>query len=163
MEKPKPIIANAPCVISSKSKSKQYLDCVFRYFDENGDGKISPGELRDCMRVSGGEELSLEAAEAVVQSADSDGDGLLGFDDFVNLIDAQEEEERVRSLKEAFEAYEAKKGGGCITAKSLRRALRQRLGEARSVEECREMIRRYDENGDGVISFEEFRKMMMMV
>lgn len=148
----------SPVARSFCSQSNEF-DCVFRYFDENGDGKISPEELRDCMNVIR-EEVSLEVAEEIVRSADSDGDGLLGFDDFVALVDVKEEEEKGRSLKEAFEMYEMK-GEGCITAKSLRRALRE-LGDLRSLKECEVMIRKFDENGDGVISFDEFRNMMMM-
>ena len=38
-------------------------------------------------------------------------------------------------------------GKGCITAKSLRRAL-HRLGESKTIEECKKMIRRFDLNRD---------------
>lgn len=153
-------ILNAPLVNSTCSASDDFNQ-VFNYFDENGDGKISPTELCDRMRIMG-EELSLEQAEAVVQSVDSDGDGLLGFDDFLTLVDVQGEEgdgERERSINEAFKVYELK-GEGCITAKSLRKVLGL-LGEHRSIEECKVMIRKFDENGDGVISYDEFRNMML--
>ncbi|KAG9158614.1 hypothetical protein Leryth_019211 [Lithospermum erythrorhizon] len=32
----------------------QDLERVFKYFDEDGDGKISPLELQRCMRTTGG-------------------------------------------------------------------------------------------------------------
>ncbi|XP_010913814.1 probable calcium-binding protein CML31 [Elaeis guineensis] len=143
---------------TSSGSSDRELERVFRYFDENGDGKISPSELRNCMRTVG-EELSHEDAEAVVASSDSDGDGLLCYDDFVRLVDVEGEEEKVRSLREAFGVYEME-GQGCITPKSLKRAL-QRLGDSRTTKECTAMIRRFDLNGDGVLSFEEFRVMML--
>lgn len=130
---------------------------VFRYFDEDGDGKISPAELQSCMRTVG-EELTAEDAEAVVECLDSDGDGLLCFDDFVKLVHVEEEEEERRSMREAFGVYEME-GVGVITPESLRRAL-GRLGEKRSVKECKAMIREFDVNGDGVICFEEFRMMI---
>ncbi|KAJ0964980.1 hypothetical protein J5N97_026118 [Dioscorea zingiberensis] len=131
---------------------------VFNYFDEDGDGKISPAELRNCMRTVG-EELSTEDAEALVVSTDSDGDGLLGFEDFVKLVDVEGEEEKGRNLREAFKMYEME-GRGCITPKSLRRAL-HKLGETKTVEECAKMITSFDLNGDGVLSFEEFKIMML--
>ncbi|XP_058111348.1 calcium-binding protein CML37-like [Magnolia sinica] len=59
---------------------------VFRYLDENGDGKISAAELGSYMRTIG-EDLSVEDSEAVVESINSDGDGMLGFEDFVRLIE----------------------------------------------------------------------------
>lgn len=142
---------------SSRSSGRE-LEQVFRYFDENGDGKISPAELRSRMRTAG-EELSPEDAEAVVASSDSDGDGLLGYDDFVRLVGEEGEEEKALSLREAFGVYEME-GRGCITPKSLKRALRA-LGESRTTKECMAMIRRFDLNGDGVLSFDEFRIMML--
>ncbi|KAG6471481.1 probable calcium-binding protein CML31 [Zingiber officinale] len=145
-----------PAVSVSKSSSSS-LHHVFCYFDENGDGKISATELQSCMR-SIGEELSHEDAVSVVESSDSDGDGLLGFDDFVRLVEGDESEEKEKNLREAFKVYQ-EAGDGCITPRSLRRAL-GKLGETKSVEECTVMIRQYDINGDGVITFDEFRIMM---
>ncbi|XP_017697114.1 putative calcium-binding protein CML19 [Phoenix dactylifera] len=143
---------------ASPGSSGRELERVFRYFDENGDGKISPAELRSRMRIAG-EELSPEDAEAVVASSDSDGDGLLCYDDFVRLLDVEGEEEKARSLREAFRVYEME-GRGCITPKSLKRALRT-LGESRTTKECVAMIRRFDLDGDGVLSFDEFSVMML--
>ncbi|KAJ6799955.1 putative calcium-binding protein CML19 [Iris pallida] len=143
------------------SSSSSEFSRVFRYFDENGDGKISPMELRNsCMRTAG-TELSAEDAEAAVGYTDSDGDGLLGLEDFVKLVEVEEEEDKGRSLKDAFGAYATEEDGqDYITAKSLKRALR-RLGESKSTDECKVMIRCFDLNGDGVLSFEEFRLMML--
>ena len=59
----------------------------------------------------------------------------------------------------AFKMYEEKEGSGCITPKSLRRML-SKLGESRTVNDCKVMIARFDVNGDGVLNFEEFRIMM---
>ncbi|KAG2708046.1 hypothetical protein I3760_05G173200 [Carya illinoinensis] len=61
-------------------------------------------------------------------------------------------------LKEAFAMYEME-GTDCITPTSLKRML-SRLGDSKSVEVCKAMIRKFDLNGDGVLSFEEFRIMM---
>ncbi|CAJ1947610.1 unnamed protein product [Sphenostylis stenocarpa] len=138
-------------------KLTQYVR-VFNHFDENGDGKISPSELRQCVEVIGGEISWLEA-EAVVELLDSDKDGLVGLDDFVRFVEEGEEEEKVKDLREAFKMYEME-GCGCITPKSLKRML-GRLGECKSIDECEAMIARFDLNGDGVLSFDEFRVMML--
>ncbi|RVW62768.1 putative calcium-binding protein CML31 [Vitis vinifera] len=104
---------------------------IFKRFDEDGDGKLSPSELRRCLGTIG-EELLMEEAQEVVESMDSDGDGLLGL------------------------------GGICGVdgERGLKRML-SRLGESRSVEECSVMIAQFDVNGDGVLSFDEFKLMLL--
>ncbi|KAF7129544.1 hypothetical protein RHSIM_Rhsim10G0008000 [Rhododendron simsii] len=146
----------------NKNKSKQY-ERVFSHFDENKDGKISPAELRLCLGTISGE-ISESEAEAVVLLMDSDGDGLLGLEDFIRLVEGTEEEEKVKDLKEAFKMYEemdddCQCGTGSITPRSLKRML-SRLGEKKSVGECEAMISQFDLNGDGVLNFDEFRNMM---
>nr|AAM95458.1 calmodulin-like protein [Datura metel] len=144
--------------MSSSGSNNNELERVFTYFDENGDGKVSPVELRRCVRAVGGE-LTEEEAEMAVRLSDSDGDGLLGLEDFTKLMEGMEEERNKESeLIGAFGMYEEKEGG-YITPKSLKRML-SRLGESTSIDKCKVMIRRFDLNGDGVLSFDEFKVMM---
>uniref|UniRef100_A0A6N2NFN9 EF-hand domain-containing protein n=1 Tax=Salix viminalis TaxID=40686 RepID=A0A6N2NFN9_SALVM len=121
----------------------------------HGDGKISPAELRSCITTIGGQ-LSIEEAGAAVSFSDMDGDGLLGFQDFQCLMaGSASEEEKTEELRQAFGMYETEPGSGCITPASLKRML-SRLGESRSINDCKAMIRTFDLNGDGVLSFHEF-------
>jgi calcium-binding protein CML len=132
---------------------------VFSAFDRDDDGgKISAVELRLCMKAALGEDISAEDAEDLVASADTDGDGLLNQEEFLKLVQVEMEEERCRGLKEAFRLYEMK-SEGCITPLSLKRML-SKLGANQEVGECQAMICRFDLNGDGVLSFEEFKTMM---
>ncbi|XP_015058940.1 putative calcium-binding protein CML19 [Solanum pennellii] len=136
--------------------NKGELERVFTYFDENGDGKVSPAELRKCVKAVGGE-LTVEEAEMAVRLSDSDGDGLLGIEDFTKLMEGMEEERNKESeLIGAFGMYETE---GYITPKSLKNML-SRLGESTSIDNCKAMIRRFDLNADGVLSFDEFKVMM---
>ena len=131
---------------------------VFGHFDSDGDGRISPSELRHCVGAVGGE-LSEADAAAAVGYIDSDGDGFLGLDDFVKLIEGDEkEEEKVKDLREAFKMYEMD-GCGLITPQSLKRML-GKLGESKSVDQCKAIISVFDLNGDGVLNFDEFLAMM---
>ncbi|XP_022850682.1 calcium-binding protein CML38-like [Olea europaea var. sylvestris] len=132
-------------------------EMVFRYFDENGDGKISKEELRRCVRALGGE-ISEDEAEMVVQFSDSDSDGMLGLEDFTKLVEGGGEDERKDELKDAFKMY-AMENSEFITPKSLKKML-NRLGNSTSMDHCASMISRFDINGDGVLSFDEFREMM---
>ncbi|KAJ0054313.1 hypothetical protein Pint_02964 [Pistacia integerrima] len=132
-------------------KKNQQYERVFNHFDYNGDGKISPSELHQCVEAIGGE-LSLAEAETAVEFLDTDGDGVLGFDDFVKFVEGGKEEE-------AFKMYEMD-GCGCITPKSLKKML-SRLGQSTTIDQCKVMIAQFDLNGDGVLNFDEFRVMML--
>ncbi|KAL3340977.1 hypothetical protein AABB24_025503 [Solanum stoloniferum] len=122
---------------------------LFEQIDENGDGKISALELQQCVHLIGKDILLFEEAEAAIAAHDSDNDGLLDFGDFMRLVEDGGTEE---------ELYEME-GCGCITPESLKRML-HRLGEKRTVDECRGMLARYDINGDSLLNFEEFVIMM---
>ncbi|KAF5191320.1 Calcium-binding protein cml38 [Thalictrum thalictroides] len=143
--------------IDPKASKCGELEPVFRFFDEDKDGKISPAELQSCVKTIGGE-LSTTEAVTLVESLDSDGDGLLGLEDFAKLMEANGEEEQNKDLREAFGMYE-NNGSGCITPTSLNQML-SRLGDSKTIEECKSIIQNFDLNGDGVLSFEEFRVMM---
>ena len=134
---------------------------IFNRFDEDGDGKLSPSELRRFVETIG-EELLMEEAQELVASMDSDGYGLLGLEEFVEWVEREirgDEERKMEELKEAFRMYEMD-GSKCITPTSLNRML-SRLGVSRNMEECSVMIRQFDVNGDGVLSFDEFKLMML--
>ncbi|OAY74303.1 putative calcium-binding protein [Ananas comosus] len=134
------------------------LERIFAWFDVDGDGKLSAAELRLMMNAVEAE-LSIEDAEAVVRSADSDGDGLLDLNEFVKLAELEGAEEG-KELREAFGMYEME-GKGYITAASLKQML-SRLGASAELKECMSMIKKFDLNGDGVLSFDEFRIMMKL-
>ncbi|KAJ6776928.1 EF HAND CALCIUM-BINDING FAMILY PROTEIN [Salix koriyanagi] len=102
------------------SKWQQY-ERVFSHIDENGDGRISPSELQQCVRKMGGE-LSAMDAETTIKFLDLDEDGSVKLEDFVKFVEGGEEEERERDLKEAFKMYEMEESC-CITPKSLKRML----------------------------------------
>ncbi|KAI3699901.1 hypothetical protein L2E82_44508 [Cichorium intybus] len=138
-------------------KLQQYKH-VFGHLDKNGDGKISPPELQICIGKIGGE-LSLEDAEMAAAMMDSDGDGLLSLEDLMKMVEDANEEEKANDLMMAFKMYEEMEGSGCITPKSLKRML-SKLGESRSVDDCKVMIAKFDVNSDGVLTFDEFRIMM---
>ncbi|KAG2254510.1 hypothetical protein Bca52824_084646 [Brassica carinata] len=133
------------------------LEAVFAYMDADRDGRISPHELQKSFMTLG-EQLSDEEAEAAVRLSDTDGDGMLDFQEFAQLIKGDDEEEKKVELKEAFRMYIAE-GEECITPRSLKMMLKK-LGESRSTDDCRVMIRAFDLNADGVLSFDEFALMM---
>ncbi|XP_074558527.1 putative calcium-binding protein CML19 [Curcuma longa] len=151
-----------PCSPSSSRDRTSELWEVFKHFDRDRDGRVSYAELRASFELLG-EEMPAAAAQAVIADLDSDGDQLLDFEDFVRLVD-QGEGEKVEGkddeeLKKVFEMFEVVKGSGRITPRGLKRML-SRLGDDRSIEECKTMIGAYDLDGDGELNFHEFYQMM---
>ncbi|RZC93594.1 hypothetical protein C5167_007633 [Papaver somniferum] len=162
---------------SRNSNKEDRFKEVFRYFDGDGDGKISSLELRSYFE-SIGESLSHDEVQSVINDLDSDGDGLLSFQDFMVLMMKQPSpppsngggasasstdavvHDNVEDLKMAFEMYEAEKGCGCITPKSLQRML-NRLGEDKSYQQCVSMIQCFDLDKNGTLDFHEFHQMMV--
>ncbi|VVA95517.1 unnamed protein product [Arabis nemorensis] len=144
-----------------EDKNKDYLDAVFAYMDANRDGRISPQELQKSFNTLG-DHLSDEEAEAAVRLSDTDGDGMLDFQEFSQLIkgndDESTEEEKKIELKETFRMYTGE-GEDCITPRSLKMMLKK-LGESRTTDDCKVMIQAFDLNADGVLSFDEFALMM---
>ncbi|TYH24192.1 hypothetical protein ES288_A03G071900v1 [Gossypium darwinii] len=137
-------------------RSEEY-DRVVRYFDKDGDGKISASELSHRLGQMGGK-LLLNIAEVAVEALDSNGDELLDLEDLIKLMEEDDEEEKLKDLRQAFGMYD-EDGCGFITPKGLKKMLKK-LGESKSIDECMVMIKHFDINGDGVLSFEEFRVMM---
>lgn len=141
---------------------KRDYEGVMKYFDEDGDGKISAWELKKKLgMMDDGCETVMKEVELLVEELDSDGDGLVSLEDLVKLMEEAEEEEKIRDLKDAFEMYNDSQILGFITPNSLQTML-ARLGQSKSIHQCKAMIHHFDLNGDGLLSFHEFTVMMMM-
>ncbi|KAF7104667.1 hypothetical protein CFC21_105548 [Triticum aestivum] len=150
------------------SHSIMAVPSVFAAFDEDGDGKVSASELRRCMEATLGDGVSEKEAAAVLAAVDADGDGLLNQEEFSRLTAGagiHEEEDdadpKRRCLREAFGMYASSPTEDTITPASLRRTLSRLGSHELGVEECQAMICRFDLDGDGKLSFDEFRVMMM--
>lgn len=158
-----PLVAEDETESISSGSDEELQKKVFNFFDENGDGRITAAELQSClMTVGGGRKLSISMAdaEAAIQSSDLNGDGVLDFNEFLKLMEGNQDEQKNCELRDAFALY-ATEGSNSITPASLKRMLtRLGLGESKSIDDCKAMIRPFDLNGDGVLSFEEFSLMM---
>lgn len=145
---------------AAKGRAADDFREAFRLFDADGDGKISGEELRSYFAWAG-EDVAAEEADRVIRDFDSDGDGLMDYGDFLRLVLEKSDGGDDEDLRRAFEMFEAEKGAGCITATGLQRVL-SRLGDAPSHEECTAMIRAHDLDGNGVLDYHEFHRMMTL-
>uniref|UniRef100_A0A0E0NKL4 EF-hand domain-containing protein n=1 Tax=Oryza rufipogon TaxID=4529 RepID=A0A0E0NKL4_ORYRU len=137
--------------LSLEREAEPELIRVFRCFDTDGDGLISAAEMREFYGCS------VDEAEEMVAAADRDGDGFVSIEELRAVMEGG----GLDALRAAFDEYD-EDGNGVITAEELRRALcRLNLdGMDLTAEQCAEIVAAVDSDGDGVISFDEFKAMM---
>lgn len=137
------------------------LKQVFNLIDSNGDGKISPLELKQVLQSLGYDKsIAAREAEGMVKEMDSDGDGFIDLEEFMKVVAKDGDYKKLNEeLMQAFLVFDIDKNG-FISAKELRRVLVGLGHGSCSVEDCRAMIRAFDKNGDGLVDFNEFQDMM---
>ncbi|KAG2713336.1 hypothetical protein I3843_04G163300 [Carya illinoinensis] len=158
--------------------NKAELKKIFATFDKNGDGFITKQELRESLKNIRILVTEKEVEEMVVK-VDANEDGLIEFDEFCVLCESMVSEKRAgndegdgakgvessevgveEDLKEAFDVFDTNRDG-LITVEELGLVLCSLgLKEGKKKEDCKEMIRNVDMDGDGMVNFDEFKTMM---
>ncbi|XP_019153685.1 PREDICTED: calcium-binding allergen Ole e 8 [Ipomoea nil] len=134
----------------------QEVQKVFERFDSNGDGKISAEELAGVMKALGSD-ISPEELGRIMEGIDTDKDGFINLQEFAGFCKG-DGDGGMNELREAFDLYDEDRNG-LISAAELHKIL-TRLGEHCTMDACVGMIKSVDSDGDGSVSFEEFKKMM---
>ncbi|KAI7728569.1 hypothetical protein M8C21_001087 [Ambrosia artemisiifolia] len=166
---------NRKNLYANSSERKAELKSVFATFDKNKDGYITKQELSDSLKNIGVSTSNKDLME-MVQRVDVNGDGLIDFDEFCELFESMmsgEDEDGNKvdggdgniddedsDLKDAFDVFDGDKNG-VISVEELGLVL-DSLGfkEGKKLEDCKKMISKVDTDGDGMINFQEFKKMM---
>ncbi|BAT87970.1 hypothetical protein LR48_Vigan10g152400 [Vigna angularis] len=132
---------------------------AFCLFDKDGDGRINIEELGTAIR-SLDENPTLEELQIMMSEVDTDGNGTIEFGEFLNLMARKmKESEAEEELKEAFRVFD-KDQDGYISASELRSVMRT-IGEKVTDEEVAQMVKEADLDGDGLVDYEEFVRMML--
>ncbi|XVF50456.1 hypothetical protein PTKIN_Ptkin04bG0102200 [Pterospermum kingtungense] len=148
-----------PTPTSSVSlENMEQLQKVFNQFDANKDGRISVAELGNVLKAMGSS-YTEEELQRVMEDIDTDKDGFINLAEFTSLCRTSSDAVTAASeLRDAFDLYDQDKNG-LISANELHLVL-NRLGMACSVDDCVNMIKSVDSDGDGNVNFDEFQKMM---
>ena len=128
---------------------------VFRAFDADNDGSITAPELGGIMG-SLGYNPSEQDVKAMMLQGDSNRDGLLSIEEFLELNTKDLElGDLESSLRTAFEGFDV--GGNRVVSGEELYEVAGNLGIGLSSEDCFDIIASMDGDGDGVVSFEDFK------
>eukprot|EP00638_Chattonella_subsalsa_P011219 CAMPEP_0117802558 /NCGR_PEP_ID=MMETSP0948-20121206/15814_1 /TAXON_ID=44440 /ORGANISM="Chattonella subsalsa, Strain CCMP2191" /LENGTH=492 /DNA_ID=CAMNT_0005635405 /DNA_START=188 /DNA_END=1667 /DNA_ORIENTATION=+ len=128
-----------------------HLKKVFSAIDDDGNGVITLEELRMAMRMEGMEAVEAEVM-ALMDGIDIDGSHSLDYQEFLAAVVDRNIFIREENIRAAFQYFD-KEGSGAIRPQDL-------VEIFGSIQHAEEATRGIDLNGDGIISYEEFKEMM---
>ena len=134
---------------------------VFLSFDKNGDGRLTKDELLKGMTRVTTETKIIDSLDELMKTIDTDNNGYIEFEEFIRASIDKEKLLTEKNLKIAFDVFDKDKSGG-ISASELKLLLGESNVHTKDVV-WKNMIKEIDLNGDGQISFEEFKNMMNKV
>ncbi|KAI6683339.1 hypothetical protein NL676_029252 [Syzygium grande] len=142
------------------AESLSQLRDIFERFDMDSDGSLTILELAALLR-SLGLKPSGDQVHVLLGNMDANGNGLVEFDELVNAILPDMNEDALINQEQLLEVFRSfdRDGNGYITAAELAGAM-AKMGQPLTYKELREMIKEADADGDGMISFNEFATVM---
>lgn len=108
-----------------------------------------------------GEQPNDEELEDMIRAVDLNGDGEIDFEEFISLMRLRMDERQrdpEEDLRDAFNMFDSDRSG--FIDRDEVRALMKKLAQALTEEEIDAIMEEVDTDGDGEISFQEFRAMM---
>lgn len=126
-------------------------------------GHITKTELNESL-INLGIEIPENDLTAMIERVDVNGDGSVDVDEFEELYNSimyeRQEEEAEEDIREAFKVFD-QNGDGFITVDELKVVFASLgLKQGRTAQDCKQMIMKVDADGDGMVDFNEFKKMM---
>ena len=142
--------------LASKEEMAE-LQRAFRSLDANGDGKLSRDELVAGYKQIMGDLAAEEEVERIMAIADADGSGEIDYSEFVVATMDKKKLLSNEKLETAFNLFD-KDNSGSISADEIKDV----LGVGKNIDEkvWNDIVLEVDGNGDGEISFSEFKTMM---
>lgn len=123
-------------------------------------GTIESHELSHVMGELGEKPTADELAD-MITAVDQNGDGDIDFEEFLGLMALRRMELKVdpeEALRSAFDIFDAD-GSGYIDRDEVR-LLMKKFAQTLTDEEITQIMQEGDADGDGEISFEEFKELM---
>ncbi|XP_055014612.1 calcium-binding mitochondrial carrier protein SCaMC-1 isoform X2 [Boleophthalmus pectinirostris] len=131
---------------SDKEREKRWAE-LFDQFDLNKDGHIDINELRAGLAARG---LSRGSVEKIVAAGDTNQDGVLDFEEFIQYLRDHE-----KQLKIMFRSLD-KNNDGHIDAAEIQHSL-QTIGVTVSLRDANRILKSMDKDGTMTIDWNEWR------
>ncbi|XP_042496673.1 probable calcium-binding protein CML29 [Macadamia integrifolia] len=128
---------------------------AFRAFDADNDGFITVAELGGLLS-SLGYGANEQDVKAMMQQGDSNGDGLLSIEEFLEMNTKDTELGGLAAFLQTASESLALNNDELLTGEELHELVGN-MGVGLSLEDCQNIIASMDENGDGAVSLEDFR------
>lgn len=146
------------CMTKDPNLSEDQVKLILQSFsvlDENGDGKISKGEISRAYRLAGFNPTPTEL-EGILNEHDENNDGYIDFEEYFNVMRSKmiKQDFDKDRLKTAFKVLDMDQDG-YITVEELRHAL-SKSGDHFTEQEIKDIIKAADKNHDGKIDYNEF-------
>lgn len=144
----------------SDPEQVKQLKEIFDRFDMDKDGSLTLLELAALLRSLGLKPTG-DQIHSISTSMDANGNGSIEFDELVELMLSEMNEQVVFNqdqLMKVFKAFD-RDGNGVISAAELAGQM-AKMGQPLTYHELTEMMQEADVNSDGVISFNEFAHIM---
>ncbi|XP_063683342.1 neo-calmodulin-like [Bolinopsis microptera] len=135
-------------------------EAIFKAFDKDRDGFLCGKELGKCMKKALGGKYNKDDLKFIISCADKDLNGRMDAEEFRVAVTVLKKVKlaELKELRDVFTGFDLD-GNGTICSSEFEKCM-ERLGQALSPEECKEMINHADKDGDDLISYLEFALMV---
>ena len=148
-------------IVSQLTNKEELLELqkAFQALDKNSDGKLTRAELIEGYSKLYGD-MAEDEVDNIMKLADFDGNGEIEYSEWVVATLDKQSLLTDEKLRTAFNIFD-RDGGGTISAKELKEV----LGIGKNIDEkvWNDIILEVDINGDGEVSFPEFKTMMLKI
>jgi calcium-dependent protein kinase len=142
---------------TSMTENIKNLRNIFKQMDSSGDGRLCLDEIKSGYKKFFTHSFSDQECDEIIKNLDQDKSGYIEFEEFLRATIKVESLVTEQNLKMAFRFFDKDKSGK-LSSEEIKIA----LGYKNSIDNTniKAIIEEVDTNKDGLISFEEFKKMM---
>ena len=140
-----------------KEKDVMELKTVFDYMDYNGNGILTPNDLKKALKAFGFN-ASKETIYDIMATYDDDESGGLSFDEFMKIMALTAPKDTETEIQKVFKEFD-RDNKGYIDIDCLKRMAKE-LGEDEDEEMLREILKRSSANNEGKIYYKDFKEIM---